>query len=137
MNTININSNDLSKAMQNILGVAERSASILSHVLIVSEDNTLTLTATDSQVQLTTTINLDQNIPEFRTTAPAKKLYDLIKSLDNKDLTIEFSNDGIRVTSPTGKFELHPLAPNEFPLFENTAEETSFVVKQNSFRTLF
>ena len=36
MNTININSNDLSKAIQNIIGVVERKQTmpILSHILI-------------------------------------------------------------------------------------------------------
>ena len=61
MNTININSDDLSKAIQNIIGVVERKQTmpILRHILIEGKDGSLIFTSTDLEVQLSTEIKLN------------------------------------------------------------------------------
>ena len=58
MNTITINSNELSKAIQNIIGVVERKQTmpILSHILIECKKGLLTFTSTDLEVQLSTVV---------------------------------------------------------------------------------
>ena len=138
MNTININSNTLSRAVQNIIGVVERKQTmpILSHILIENKNNTLILTSTDLEVQLSTEISLDSDSSDFITTAPGRKIFEIIRSLDNKELTLSISENDIKVESQSSKFKLQSLPPNEFPLFEATAKETSFVVKQANLKTL-
>ena len=55
MNYININTNDLSNALQDIIGVVTggKHLPILSHVLIESFKGTVSLSATDAEVQVT------------------------------------------------------------------------------------
>jgi len=139
MNTININSDVLSKAIQNIIGVVERKQTmpILSHILIEGKDGSLTFTSTDLEVQLSTDIKLNTEERSFLTTAPGRKLYEIIRSLDNKELSISISDTDLTIESSSSKFKLQSLPPNEFPLFEATEDETSFVVKQADLRTLF
>ena len=132
MNTININSDLLTKAIQNIIGVVERKQTmpILSHILIEGKDGSLIFTSTDLEVQLSTEIKLNTETEDFLTTAPGRKLYEIIRSLDNKELSISISDTDLTIESSSSKFKLQSLPPNEFPLFEATADETSFVVKQ-------
>ena len=139
MNTININSDVLSKAIQNIIGVVERKQTmpILSHILIEGKDGSLTFTSTDLEVQLSTDIKLNTEEGSFLTTAPGRKLYEIIRSLDNKELSISISDTDLTIESSSSKFKLQSLPPNEFPLFEATADETSFVVKQADFINIF
>ena len=139
MNTITINSNELSKAIQNIIGVVERKQTmpILSHILIECKKGLLTFTSTDLEVQLSTVVKTNNETGDFVTTAPGRKLYEIIRSLDNKELEIAISESDITLESSSSKFKLQSLPPNEFPLFEATASETSFVVKQSTLKTLF
>ncbi len=139
MNTININSNELSKALQKIIGVVERKQTmpILSQILIEGSDGTLTLTSTDLEVQLSTEIKSNPEAGDFLTTAPGRKLYEIIRSLDNKELIISITDTDMTIESASSKFKLQTYPPNEFPLFEATAAETSFVVKQSHLRALF
>ena len=139
MNTININSDDLSIAIQKIIGVVERKQTmpILSHILIEGKGGQLTFTSTDLEVQLSTEIKLDTEGGEFLTTAPGRKLYEIIRSLNNKELKISITDTDLTIESSSSKFKLQSLPPNEFPLFEATADETSFVVKQTQLRKMF
>ena len=108
MNTITINSNVLSEALQNIIGVVERKQTmpILSHILMESKDGVLYFTSTDLEVQLSTEIKIGPEAEEFLTTAPGRKLYEIIRSLDNKDLSILVSDTDITVESSSSKFKL-------------------------------
>ena len=89
MNTININSDELSKAIQNIIGVVERKQTmpILSHILIEGKDGSLTFTSTDLEVQLSTEIKLNTETEDFLTTAPGRKLYEIISFIKSYDET--------------------------------------------------
>ena len=108
MNTININSDVLSKAIQNIIGVVERKQTmpILSHILIEGKDESLTFTSTDLEVQLSTDIKLNKEERSFLTTAPGRKLYEIIRSLDNKELSISISGSDLTIESSSSKVSL-------------------------------
>ena len=118
MNTININSNNLSRALQNIIGVVERKQTmpILSHILMECKNDTLVLTSTDLEVQLSTELFLDNDTADFITTAPGRKIFEIIRSLDDKDLTISVSENDITVESQSSKFKLQSLPPFLIPL---------------------
>jgi len=139
MNTININSDKLSRALHNIVGVVERKQTmpILSHILIECKKDVLTFTSTDLEVQLSTELKIKPGATNFVTTAPGRKLYEIIRSLDNAELAISIADDDLTIESSRTKFKLKSLAPNEFPLFDATAEETSLIVKQPVLKKLF
>tara|TARA_B100001250_G_scaffold404080_1_gene419506 strand:- start:2511 stop:3611 length:1101 start_codon:yes stop_codon:yes gene_type:complete len=139
MNTITINSDELSNAIQKIVGVVEKKQTmpILSHILIECKGDVLTLTSTDLEVQLSTQIKTNTKSSDFITTAPGRKLHEIIRSLDNTELVVSISDADLTIESSRSKFKLQSLAPNEFPLFEATVDEVSFVVKQSILKTLF
>jgi DNA polymerase-3 subunit beta len=138
MNNITINSNTLSRALQNVIGVIERKQTmpILGHVLIENKKGKLTLTGTDLEVQIQAHTNIDDKQNNVIATAPGRKLYDIIRSLDDKEIIIEFNDSNIVIKSQNSKFKLQTLPPNEFPLFEPGSKETSFVIKQANLKNL-
>ena len=139
MNTININSNELAQKVQSIIGVVERKQTmpVLGHILIESKNDTLTLTSTDLEVQLSTEASLEKDSADFLTTAPGRKLHEIIRSIDNQELTIHVTDTDLTIEATSSKFKLLSLPPNEFPLFESSKTETSFVVKQKTVKNLF
>jgi len=139
MNNITINSDTFSKALQNVIGVIERKQTmpILGHVLIENKKGELTLTGTDLEVQIQSHTNIGDDRGNVIATAPGRKLYDIIRSLDNKEINIEFNDSSVVVKSENSNFKLQSLPPNEFPLFESDSKETSFVIKQTKLKNLF
>ncbi len=114
MNTININTEEFSKALQNIIGVVEKKQTmpILSHILIENKGGRLTLTSTDLEVQLSTEVKVTDEAEEFITTAPGRKLYEIIRSLQNEEVSLAISENDITIKSPRSKFKLQSLPPN-------------------------
>ena len=113
MNTININTEEFSKALQNIIGVVEKKQTmpILSHILIENKGGRLTLTSTDLEVQLSTEVKVTDEAEEFITTAPGRKLYEIIRSLQNEEVSLAISENDITIKSPRSKFKLQSLPP--------------------------
>jgi DNA polymerase-3 subunit beta len=139
MNNINIKASLLSNSLQQIVGVVERKQTmpILSHILLECSGNSLTLTATDLEVQLSCTIenvNVDE---DFVTTIPGRKAFEIIKSLGEQDIEIIVSDSSLKITSSNSSFKLKTLSSNEFPLFDATGTDTTFSLKQNEIKTLF
>ena len=79
---ITLKREDLLKSLQSIIGVVERRQTmpILANVLLSCEGNVLTLTATDLEVELISTFNIDSS-DSFTTTLPGRKLLDICRSL--------------------------------------------------------
>ena len=125
MNNINIKASLLSDSLQQIVGVVERKQTmpILSHILLECSGNSLTLTATDLEVQLSCTIenvNVDE---DFVTTIPGRKAFEIIKSLGEQDIEIIVSESSLKITSSNSSFKLKTLSSNEFPLFDATGTD--------------
>ena len=139
MNNININASALSEGLQQIVGVVERKQTmpILSHVLMECSNNTLTITATDLEVQLSTTIENINSNNNFVTTIPGRKAFEIIRSLGNKEIEVKVSDTSIRNQSSNSSFKLQTLAANEFPLFETGGSENNFGAKQKDIKRLF
>ena len=81
----------LLKPLQMISGVVERRQTlpILSNVLMSLEDSELSLTGTDLEVELAGKIKVDKANADGEITVPARKLFDICKSLPDNSL-IEF-----------------------------------------------
>lgn len=90
--------------------------SILSNILVIAENNSLTIKATDSGIKFTTTIPIDIQ-EEGRTIIYCDKFMSIISSLPPGE--IEFSQEDIVVTiKPTTKrvkFQLKSQASDKFP----------------------
>jgi len=139
MNTININALELAEALQKVVGVVERKQTMphLSHILLSCSSNRLTVTATDLEVQLSCDVENVNYDGELVTTIPGRKAFEIIKSLGNKEIELGVSETSITIRSSNSRFKLQSLSANEFPLFDATGADTSFVAKQKDIKELF
>jgi DNA polymerase-3 subunit beta len=85
---IRINRDTLLKPLSAVSGIVERrhTLPILSNLLLEAKQNSVTLTATDLEMQISLTIDTDAG-GELSTTASAKKLLDICRALpENADI---------------------------------------------------
>lgn len=108
---------ELYQSLDSIIGAVEKKLTlpILSHVLIQTKNNQLTLTTTDMEIGLST-INHIKSKEEVSFTVNAKNLIDIIKKLPEKTL-IEFIIEHPKVFIKTNNdlFELNSFNHQDFP----------------------
>lgn len=113
-----INREILLKPLINVTGIVERrhTLPILSNLLIEAKDNTIQLTATDLEMQIS--LKVESHIQEaLSTTISAKKFLDICRSLPEAADIDMISNDS-RMTVKAGKsrFNLQTLPAADYPL---------------------
>lgn len=112
----------LQAALSAVAGVLESSQTlqILSHIRFFASQNTLTLTATDSEVELSAQVTLEASIDQaFDTTIPGKKLLEICRSLpDDAPLEMKLEGSWIEIHSLHSQFRLATLPSTEFPNVE-------------------
>ena len=84
MSVFTIQKEELQKGLKSIAGVVEKrqgnQAAILSNVLFdIKEDNTLTLVATDQEVELRAIVSINETDSPCVTTIPFRKLSDITR----------------------------------------------------------
>jgi len=113
----------LLKPLLQVGGVVERRQTlpILSNLLFSVKNDRLNITATDLEVELRSTAEV-QCDGEQDFTLPARKLIDICKALP-EGANIEISLEGERATLKSGKsrFTLSILPAQDFPAIESTA----------------
>ena len=117
--------------------------SILSNILLIAENNSLTIKATDSTVKFTTVIPIDIE-EEGRTTLYCDKFMSILSSLPagNIDFIQEDIGIVIKPVSKKIKFQLKSQASDKFPeigtsenipFFEVPADEFKEMIKETAF----
>ena len=128
----------LLKPLQTICGVVERRQTlpILSHVLLVSDGEQLTITATDLEVEMIAKTNVESNTAG-EITVPARKFLDICKTLPD-DCLIDFKLDGERAILKAGKsrFTLSTLPANDFPNIDVADDGSEFTIKESAFKSI-
>lgn len=113
---ITTNRNDLLSALNKVIGVVERRQTlpILSNLLAEVRDADLVLTGTDLEIEMETTVAV-QNIEPGKITLPARKLFDLCRGLP-EGAAIELSVTGDRATLKSGRsrYTLACLSADDF-----------------------
>jgi DNA polymerase-3 subunit beta len=129
---------DLITPLQQVIGAVEKRQTMptLSNVLVRIQDNTLSLTATDLEIELVSKIQLmaDQ---AGETTLPAKKLLDIFKALPAES-TVNLLVDGDKALIQSGRsrFTLSTLPASDFPSLESVASVYEFSLPQAVLREL-
>ena len=133
-----IDKETLLNPLQQIIGAVEKRQTMpaLSNVLIRTTENSLTLTATDLEIELVSQIDIIIDEPG-EITVPARKLLDICKSLAN-DANIKFTvNDNkALIQSGRSRFTLATLPANDFPALDTINSIYEFEIKQNTLRDL-
>ena len=122
----------LLKPLQAVIGVVERRQTmpILSNVLLVARDGTLSVTATDLEVELVAQTELDvQTGGEI--TVSGRKLLDICRALpEDAKVEINASAEKLNVRSGRSKFSLATLPAAEFPTVEDIKADQTIPLPQ-------
>ncbi len=104
---------------------------ITSHILIIADEN-LILKATDKEIGIK--IKTQAEILEKGdATINAKKLNDIIKTLQNKEIEIKTQKDLIIIKQDTSIYKLSMFNTNEFPEFPNPNDLNKLNIKNEEF----
>lgn len=110
---------------------------ILDHFLFQLTGNVLTITASDLETTLITSLNLENVSEEGVVAVPAKLLTDTLKEFSEQPLTFDVNQDtkAVVINSETGKFSLPGQDGDDFPAIPTLREERKSML-QTSAETL-
>ncbi len=128
----NIDRDVLLPVLQTVSGVVDRRQTlpILSNLLFSFESGSMSVTATDMEVELIVKIEVDiEQTGEL--TVPARKLLDICRALPQESkLQFEAKNDRVLIKSGKSRFTLATLPAPEYPVIDITENTTNFTIKQ-------
>ena len=131
---LQIEKETLLNPLQQIIGAVEKRQTMpaLSNVLLRAQDNILTLTTTDLEIELVSQISMVIDEPG-EITIPARKLLDICKSLAN-DAMINFTvkNNKALIQSGRSRFSLATLPASDFPALDAINSVYEFEISQNT-----
>lgn len=115
-------------ALQAVVGAVEgrQTVPILSHVLLKLEAESVTLIATDLEIELQAFAPLSSLDESGEITLPARKLLDVLRTLPN-DVDVKVTHKDGRATlkAAQSRFTLSTLDPAEFPRFSEKTPATT------------
>lgn len=121
----------LLKALSHVQSVVERrnTIPILSNVLLRAEGGTLSLTATDLDIEIVENVPADAEQPGAATAA-AVTLFDIVKKLpDGTQVVLERLPAGrLKLTAPHSEFSLAVLPEDDFPSLPQADEGRRFTI---------
>jgi len=125
------------KPLQQVSGTLGGRASlpILGNLLIKVEDNQLSMTATDLEVELISRVTLEGEFEAGSITVPARKFLDICRGLpDSAMITVVLEGDRIQVRSGRSRFSLATLPASDFPNIEDWQSEVEISLTQAELR---
>ncbi len=128
----------LLRRLQSVMGVVERRQTlpILANVLLEVEGQTLWVTATDLEVEITTSVDATVTT-EGQITLPARKLMDIVRNLpEGARAQLQREGEQVRVRSGRSRFQLGALAATDYPKVEGIGESQALRLPQESMRWL-
>jgi len=129
---------ELIDPLQTVIGVVEKKQSlpILSHVLIQLKDNTLTLTTTDMELELSAS-NKIKSAEEISFTIYAKDLIDIARKLPEKtQIKFKIEEKKIYLNANNNTFELNTFNHLDFPALPKTQDTNIIKIKVGDLRAL-
>ncbi|WP_371187430.1 DNA polymerase III subunit beta [Thalassotalea maritima] len=124
----------LLKPLLLVSGAVERKSTlpILGNILLDVSGQSLTLLATDLELEMVSSTDVNNQGPDGRVTVPARKLLDICKSMPDQAL-IEFElvGDTIQVKSGRSRYSLATLPANDFPNTESWQGDVEFKLKKS------
>lgn len=127
------------KPLQFVSGVVERkqTLAVLANALIVLRDGELSLTCSDSEVEIVARVAITDCDDEGEITVPAKKLTDICKSLPvGAMLEMSIQDAKFIIKSGRSRFSLTTLPASEFPNVEERVGLLDFNLPRVLLRSL-
>ena len=109
---------------------------ILEGIKLVAEEDTLTLSATDTELAIEKKIKAEVKI-EGETVVPGKLISDFIKKLENEEeIELSLEENRLKISYSSSEGYIQTLNVEEFPLINKEIRENSFTIKQKDFKEL-
>ena len=111
------------KPLQVVIGIVERKQTlpILSNILIEKEMNAIRFTATDLEIQITTTVSTeDDEKSNSAITVGGKKLQEILRILpEQSEVSVEIKDNKAQIKANKSRFSLQTLPCEDFPKLTN------------------
>lgn len=135
-----IDRESLLKPLQTIVGVVERRQTlpVLSNILMSVNQDSLSMTATDLEVEMVGKVSLNDAEPGD-ITLPARKIVDICRALpDTAQISLSYDPDKERVSVRSGKsrFNLATLPVSDFPSVDEFTGQFSVDLPQSTLKRL-
>lgn len=129
---ITLTKDALHKPLQAVCGIVEKKNTlpILANVLIESKAQQLVFTATDMEIQICYTCPV--NLPDFAITVNARKLFDIVRSLNAGDIQLNLKDNKVLITQAHSRFEINTLPAQDFPTMQTHLQQKDMHVLQIS-----
>lgn len=126
--------------LQSVSGIVEKrhTLPILSNVLLEKKGDTLTLLATDIEIQITTITSGAQGEADGAVTVGARKLQEILRSLpDTAEVSLILEEKRLQLRAGKSRFSLQTLPADDFPKMAIAdGEAKRITVTQKQFRQL-
>lgn len=132
-----VNSSDLLKALNKIIGVVPTKSSmpILEHILFSLDGKKLTLFATD--LELYSNVSIDVSASEDGSiTVPAKRVLDTLRALPETSLVFHADPESNKITmiTETGEYNITGISGDEFPKYPDIPESKALSISTDVLR---
>jgi DNA polymerase-3 subunit beta len=129
---------NLLQPITQVVGVVERRQTlpVLANFLISVQGKRLSVTGTDMEVELITSVEADVQA-EGETTVPARKLVDIVRMLpEGVSITAVLEGDKLTVSSGRGRYTLATLPATEFPATDQVETLESVKIQEDILKNL-
>jgi DNA polymerase-3 subunit beta len=136
---IKINRDTLIKPLSSVSGIVERrhTLPILSNLLLEAKRDSIVLTATDLEMQISLSVERAAG-DELSTTISAKKLLDICRSLpENAEITMSTQDSRIQVKTGKSRFNLQTLPAADYPVMSRSTTAATVTIAQGTLKRLF
>ncbi|TRX58138.1 DNA polymerase III subunit beta [Thalassomonas sp. M1454] len=123
----------LLKPLLLVSGAVERKSTlpILGNILLEVSGQSLTMTATDLELEMISSTQVNNLGDDGRITVPARKLLDICKSLpDDADIEFELVDDNINIACGRSRYTLVTLPAADFPNIEEWQGDVEFSLQK-------
>lgn len=141
MNLLKTNRETLLKPLQAVSGIIERrhTLPILSNVLLERDAARLSFVATDIEIEIAASVEVDTGGESKAITVGARKLLEILRALpDGSEVTLALTDKRLQVKSGKSRFNLQTLPAEDFPRLADPEDaSTQFELPQKLLKDLF
>ena len=128
----------LLQPLSQVIGVVERRQTlpVLANFMLFAREGRLTVTGTDMEVELISSVPADV-VQEGEITVPARKLVDIVKALpDGANIKVSVSDEKATLTASRSRFTLATLPASEFPATDQVETLENIAVAEVSLKKM-
>ena len=128
----------LLQPLSQVVGVVERRQTlpVLANFMLSARNGQLTVTGTDMEVELISTIPADVSM-DGDITVPARKLVDIIRALpDGAAITFSVTGDQATLSAGRSRFKLSTLPASEFPATDQVEALENIMVSEPDLKNM-